>query len=364
MNKKWSLYLGRYAGIKVYIHWTFLILIVWIFMIQSGTGHGLAGGFLAVLLILALFACVVLHEFGHALTAQRFHIDTRDITLYPIGGIASLESLPEKPGQELLVALAGPAVNLVIALVLYVILQGTGNMPSTEVIVKAADIQDLPFLVNLLMANVVLAVFNLIPAFPMDGGRVLRALLAFRMDRIRATRIAASIGQFLAMGFVFLGFFYNFWLVFIGLFIYLGAGGEAAFENTRNILAGYRVRDALMTRFPRLSPDDPLEKAVQLLLDGQDQEFLVTREEEVVGVLTRKELIHGLASFGKSSPVFQAMRKDFLTLSPDSVLKDIYSKLMMSDCSVFPVVENGRLAGMVDKENIKELILVRQALPS
>src|SRR6266542_4279728 len=287
---------------------------------------------------------------------------TRDITIYPIGGIASLQSMPEKPGQELLVALAGPAVNIVIAVALWIYMRSAGSIPDLGSLKNAEHMQNLPFSFNLFAANIALAVFNLIPAFPMDGGRVLRAILAFRMDRTKATRIAAGVGQFLAMLFVFFGFFYNFWLVFIGLFIYLGAGGEAAYETTKNVLAGLSVRDVLMTKFTVLSPDDNLEKAVRVLLDGQEQEFLITTNEQVQGVLTRKELIHGSSAFGKSSLISNSMRKDFLTLSPEMNLQDVYMKMMTDSYIVYPVQDNGKLVGMVDKENVSELILVRQAM--
>lgn len=362
MKKKWSLYLGQFSGIKVYIHWTFLILLGWVFLMHYRMGHGWSAGLWGVIFILALFACVMLHEFGHALTAKRYRIQTNDITIYPIGGIASLERMPEKPGQELLVALAGPFVNVVIAGLFWIYMSSMGTWPDLATLKNAGQLQNLPFAFNLFSANIILAVFNLIPAFPMDGGRVLRALLAFKMNRTKATRVAAVIGQFLAIVFVFFGFFYNFWLVFIGLFIYLGAGGEAAYEATKNLLAGFNVGHVLMTRFTTLSPDDNLEKAVQLLLDGHEQNFLITANEKVQGVLTRKELIHGLFVFGKRSLISNSMRKDFITLTTDMNLQDVYTKMMTNSCTTYPVQENGALVGMVDKENISELILVQQAM--
>ncbi|MCB1025649.1 MAG: site-2 protease family protein, partial [Acidobacteria bacterium] len=211
--KNWSLKVGKFAGIGVFIHWTFWIIIGWIFLMHFQVGHGLEQGVWGVLFILALFLCVVLHEFGHALTARRFGITTRDITLYPIGGIASLEKMPDKPGQELLVALAGPAVNIVIAAILWIYLNASGQIPDVSAMTASHSMLEIPFLWGLFAANIVLAVFNLIPAFPMDGGRALRAILAFSLNRTKATQIAAGVGQFLAIMFVFLGFFYNFWLV-------------------------------------------------------------------------------------------------------------------------------------------------------
>lgn len=363
--KKWSLYIGSYAGIKVFIHWTFWIIIGWIFLMHYNMGHGLTEGLWGILFILALFGCVVLHEFGHALTAKRYHIKTRDITIYPIGGIASLEAMPEKPKQELWVALAGPAVNVVIAAILLIYLQYTGKVPDLTSLTAEdsnAHMFNLSFGFNLFAANLILAVFNLIPAFPMDGGRVLRALLALTMNRSKATRIAATVGQFLAIGFVFFGFFYNFWLVFIGLFIYLGAGSEAAYESTKSALSRYTAKDVLMKQFTCLRPEETLEKVVQLLLNGQEKEFVVAENDKLLGVLTRVELIKGLSEYGKASTVSNVMRKDCIVLHPDMPLHEVYQNLMTNSCAVAPVLDNGGLIGIVDKENIDEFLLIERAL--
>ena len=366
MNKKLSLYIGKFADIKVYIHWTFWLILVWIFFVYYNINQSPQEGFEGVLFILALFACVVLHEFGHALTAKRYNIKTRNITLYPIGGVASLESMPEQPKREFLVAIAGPLVNVVIAAILWVYLESTGQMPDFSALDNAEpeeiDGMSLPFSFNLLMANVILVAFNLIPAFPMDGGRMLRALLAFKLDRAKATRIAANIGQLLAISFVVFGIFYNFWLVIIGFFIYIGAGSEASMENIRYGLAGHTVRDVVMKQFSRLLPEENLEKAVQLLLNSQEQEFIVAEDDQVVGVLTRKELIRGLSEHGKAHPVSKVMSKNFITLHPDMPLKDVYRKMMSEGCSVGPVLENGKFIGIVDKNNIDELLMVESAL--
>lgn len=361
MNRKWSLHLGKYAGIHVYVHWTFLILIGWIFLSYFRVEYSITEGLTGVLFILTLFVCVVLHEFGHALMARRFHISTRDITLYPIGGVARLENMPDNPKQELMVAAAGPGVNVVIAGLLGIGLLLSGSMPDLSALKVEEEMPSLPFLFSLFAANVALVVFNMIPAFPMDGGRVLRALLALKMDRATATRTAAGVGRILAIVFVFLGFFFNFWLVFIGLFVYLGASGEANYETTRSILGGFTVEDVLMTKYTMLSPDDTLEKAVQALLDGQEHEFLVGRDGEVQGILTRKALLGGLSAYGKTTPVAAVMKKEFSFLTPDMRLKDVYAAILRNDVSVYPVQQGSTLIGIVDKENINELIMVKQA---
>ncbi|MGB3781039.1 MAG: site-2 protease family protein [Tunicatimonas sp.] len=362
--KQRSLFIGSYFGVKVYIHWTFLILLAWIFVIYSGLGTDLARGVWGIVFILLLFACVVLHEFGHALVARHFGISTRDISIYPIGGIASMESMPEKPAQELQVALAGPLVNLVIALLLWLYLQLTGTMPALAELRFSGITPGASWAFNLFLANVILALFNLIPAFPMDGGRVLRALLSFRLDRSQATRIAAATGQALAIGFVFFGLFYNFWLVFIGLFVYLGAGSEATLETIQGFLAGHLVRDIIITQFTPLSPQDPLSRVAEVVLYSQEHGFVVVDASgNPAGVLSRRELIRGLAEYGKEAPVSQVMRLDYVTLSPDAELQKVHNKYLTApDHYVFPVVENGQLVGIVDRENINEWIMIEQAL--
>ena len=294
MQKKWSLYLGKIAGIKVFIHWTFWILIIWIFMMYYQMGHSFEHALMGIVFIITLFACVVLHELGHALTARRFKIRTRDITIYPIGGVASLESMPEDPRQELGVAIAGPLVNIAIALILWIYLQSTGQMPDVSKLTNSSYIAG-SFGFRLMVINVILAVFNMIPAFPMDGGRVLRALLAFKLDRGRATMIAARIGQLLAIVFVFLGFFYNFWLVFIGLFIFLGAGAESRAEMIKSALSHTSIGDVMRTSYPILHPADQLKEAVNTMRNSSEKSFLVMDNDnkKVMGVIGQEEIIHG-----------------------------------------------------------------------
>lgn len=360
--KSWSIHAGRYFGIDVFVHWTFWILIIWIVLMHVGNGHDLSRVSSGVLFIFALFLCVVLHEFGHALVARRFGVLTHDITLYPIGGIASLESMPEKPVQELLVGIAGPAVNLAIAVFLWAYLSFSGQLQGLSLINMSHDMAEIPLLINLLYANIILALFNLIPAFPMDGGRVFRGFLSFFMDRIRATRIAAGLGQILAIVFVFLGFFYNFWLVFIGLFIYLGAGGEAVYEQTKSSLEGLTIKDALMRRFSVIGPGETLKRAVDLLLNSQETEFVIAAGNKAIGLLTKDEIIRGLAEAGLDAPVSAYMNTDYLILQSDSKLSDFYRHVAEKGKSLALVMDNGVFQGLIDSQNIEEKLLVQQAL--
>lgn len=360
--KSWSLRIGKFFGIEVFIHWTFWILIVWIFLMHLRMGDASTQGLWGVLFILALFGCVVLHEFGHALTARRFGVQTKDITLYPIGGIASLEGMPEKPGQELLVGLAGPTVNLAIALVIWVYLNASGQLPDLAVMSASHDMTDLPFLWSLFFANLVLAGFNLVPAFPMDGGRVLRSILSFFMDKTSATRIAAGLGQFLAIVFVFLGFFYNFWLVFIGLFIFLGAGGEAAQEQMKSALSGLTVKDALMRRFTVLAPLDTLGKVVDALLNSQETEFVVADGGRPVGLLGRDEIIKGLAAQGKDALVSDFMNTEFSVVSSQMKLPDFFGQVLGKGYSIAVVMDGDAIEGLIDHANIEEKLMVQEIL--
>ncbi len=244
----WSITVGTIAGTAVRIHLTFLLFLVWIGVGQAMTG-GAAAGWAAVLFVSILFGCVVLHEFGHIFAARRYGIRTPEVTLYPIGGVASLERLPDKPAQELVVALAGPAVNLVIAAVLIVAF-GVGLDP--DGLQKLQEPSPERLAARIATANLFLAVFNMIPAFPMDGGRVLRALLAMRLGPVRATRIAAGIGQAFAVMLGFAGFFGNPILIFIAIFVYMAAGAEDEAVTFRSATRGVTAGDAMVTRYASL----------------------------------------------------------------------------------------------------------------
>ena len=360
---KWSLPLGRLAGIRVYVHATFLLLLVWIGVQQWGlepTWRSVASG---VGFILLLFGCVVLHELGHALAARRYGIPTRDITLLPIGGVARLERMPKDPRQELVVALAGPAVNVVIAALLFAGLALTGAPdpvaldPSGESVVRGSMAR------RLLQVNVMLVLFNLLPAFPLDGGRVLRAGLAMRMDYARATRAAATIGQGMAVLFAFVGLQGNPFLLLIAFFVWMGAAQESSQAQMQGTLEGALVRDAMLTDFQLLDHDDDLARAVQLLLAGSQQDFpVVSHHGTVEGILTRGALLMALARDGASGSVHDIVQRDFTTAEPDEPLTALLERLPRAACRVVPVLEGGRVVGLVTLENLGELVSVRTAM--
>ncbi len=356
---KWSLKLGTYAGIGVYLHWTFALLLGWVFAIHLGAGQSPAQALAGVLFVLALFACVVLHEFGHALAARRYGIATRDITLLPIGGVARLEKIPEKPAQELVVTLAGPAVNVVIAGVLFVWLAATGRLAGIDV-ATALTSNSLPQ--RLMVVNLVLVVFNLLPAFPMDGGRALRALLAFRLGRRRATAIAASIGQAMAIGFGFLGLWQGHpFLVLIAIFVYLGAQAEAGMVEMQSALEGLRVGDAMMTRFRSLDAQASLTQAVKELLAGSQQDFPVVEKDLPIGVLRRNDLVKALAENRSDTPVTEIMWRGCEPVDETAPLRATVEAMQAGQCGTLPVMRAGRLVGLLSMENIGELIMVQNA---
>lgn len=356
MNGKLSL--GRVAGIDLYVHWTFSLLLIYIVYSGISSGLGAEDILWSVAFILAIFGCVVLHELGHALAARRYGIGTRDITLLPIGGVASLESMPEKPSEELVVALAGPAVNFAIVVLLLPFIYLTGDLTGME---QVSAINADNFLLMFMTVNIVLAFFNLLPAFPMDGGRVLRALLAMRFDRANATRIAARVGQVCAVGFVILGFYGNPFLILIGIFIFLGAQSEANYTQTKFMLAGYRVRDVLLRDFRTIAADATIALAVQMLLDGQCRTFLVMDGSTPVGILTREAMIKALSSTGEATPVRDAMDPDLRSLDAAMPLEEAFHLMQQHGKELMPVFSNGVLAGALDPENVTEFVMVMAA---
>ena len=351
---RWSFHIGTIAGIRVELHVTFLLFVLWAALSQGLLTGDVLGAITGVVLLLSVFGCVLLHELGHAMAARRYGIRTRDIVLLPIGGVARLERMPSRPSQEVVVALAGPAVNVVIAAVLALVLTQF-RIPSP----LAAEVVRSLLTVNLLMLG-----FNLIPAFPMDGGRVLRALLAMRMPYVRATRIAAGIGQGIALLFAVVGFgiFHNPMLIFVGLFVFLMAGEENALARARATMTGFPVRSAMITEFETLEITDPLQRAVDLLMTGSQQDFPVLENGAPVGMLSRADLIASLKTVGPDARVGDAIQRESHMADPGESLEDVFQRMRERRRSALPVVSGGHLVGMVTTENVGELLLVQDAL--
>jgi Zn-dependent protease/CBS domain-containing protein len=355
---KWSWKIARFAGIDVYLHTTFLLLIGWVGFTYWMQTRKLSSTLEGIGFLLALFASVVLHEFGHALTARRYGIKTRDITLLPIGGLARLERMPDKPVQEFWVALAGPFVNVMITLILFVYLAATNSLtPLTGLSLTGG-----PFLERLMSVNISLALFNLLPAFPMDGGRVLRALLAMRMEYTRATHVAAMIGQGMAFLFGFIGLFTNPMLVFIALFVWIGAAQESGVSQVKSAISGVPVSRVMLTDFQYLTSQDNLARAVELILEGSQHDFPVVENNTVVGILTRGDLIKALSAGGQSTRVVDVMRRDFEQVHPGDMLEPAFTRLQTCNCHIFPVMQDDRLVGLLTAENVGEFLMIQSAI--
>jgi Zn-dependent protease/CBS domain-containing protein len=355
---RWAWKLGEVSGIGIYMHASFLLLLVWVAVSHLARGHGISAAAGGLLLILSVFATVVLHEFGHALTAKRFGIRTRDITLLPIGGVARLERMPDKPSQELLVALAGPAVNIGIALVLF----GAVRILQIPIGLQSLSVVGGPFLTKLMWINVSLAAFNLLPAFPMDGGRVLRAGLSMRLTPERATEAAARLGQAVALVLGFAGLMFNPMLVLIAVFIWMGAAAEFSTAKLKTVLGGMTVGQAMITDFRSLEPIAPIRRAVELTLSGFQQDFPVVDGTEVVGVVTHADVLKALAERGPEVRVHEVMHRSFETALPTELADVAFTRMQESDCPALVVVDERRLVGLVTPGNIGELLVFDAAL--
>jgi Zn-dependent protease/CBS domain-containing protein len=358
---KWVYTIGRVAGTEIKVHLTFVLFLGW-WALLGYREAGPSGALAAALLLLALFGCILLHEFGHILMARRFGVRTPDVILLPIGGVARLERIPDEPRQELLIALAGPAVTAALALIFYLILRLTGGDAGVDQLNPVA-----PFLNQLLVTNVWLLLFNMIPAFPMDGGRVLRALLASRLGLVRGTRVAATLGQALAM----VGGLYGItaqhpFLVLIAFFVFLGASAEAEAVETRAAGDGLHVSQMMVTNFRTIPVYATLADAVDLLLSGEQREFpVVDNGGRIEGILTRDNLIRGLSKLGPGGRVSEAMTPDVAAVQPALPFQEALERLRSSRLPALPVVDPaGALVGLLTSDNIADLLMVQRAGPN
>jgi Zn-dependent protease len=356
---KWSLKIGQLAGTVVYVHVTFFVLLAWIGVIHGLEKGSLAAAAEAVGFTMTLFACVVLHEFGHAFMARRFGIRTRDIILFPFGGMGRLERIPEVPSQEFLIALAGPAVSVGIAAALFVALRLLGSSPQLEEFAT----RDAPFAERLMFINAGLAIFNLLPAFPMDGGRVLRALLAMRVDYVRATEVAARTGQGIALLFAIVGVLMpNPILVIIALFVWMGAAGEAGLAQIKRALRGKTVETAMRTEFGVLVPDDALAHAAEMAVRHAQSDFPVLVGGRVAGLLTRFDLTRGLSAGDLDRTVGDVMHRTFETVDRSEPLDAVFGRLSQEADKTLLVTDHGRLVGLVSVDDITNILRLRRTV--
>lgn len=355
---KGSLRFLTLAGIDIRLHFTFPLILIW-GAIQWMGPYGPRGALFGALLMAALFACVALHEMGHALVARRLGIPVREIVLLPIGGIAFLGRNPRRPMDELLIAVAGPAVNVVIAAVLGVVMMVRGGFTAAFDSAVRAGGPGEPSLTTalfwLLSSNVMLVLFNLVPAFPMDGGRILRALLGFGMGFARATRVAAGVGQVLAVVFgtwaIFRG---NFMLAIVALFVFMGASGERAAEEARGLLSTLRLKDAYNKYALVLSPGDPVNRVIDYLLTSYQPDFAVIHGGQLLGIVTRETALKALVESTGDAYVAGVMNRGFLRLDAQRSLAEAQEALTQGGASVAAVFDGERFLGLINADDLRE----------
>ncbi len=349
----WSFQIFKIFGIPVRIHLLFLMLLVFVFL-SPGDIYGV-NRWEAVLFIIALFACVVVHELAHSLMARKYGIPVRYIILLPIGGVSVMERMPDDPQEELEVALVGPLSSIVLAglfgVLAYVL---AGDLAALRNVAASGLTA---FLARLMWINLILAGFNLIPAFPVDGGRVLRALLAFHMDYADATHTAAVIGQGFAILLGFIGLFHNWWLILIAIFVYMGASAEDTQVRVRHILREVPAWQAMVREFRTLDINDTLADAFAYASHSFQHDFPVLQAGRLVGMITRQGLISGMQTEGGHTTVGAVMIADPCQVGPNDSLADVFQQISSGNCPIAAVVDNGQLVGLITPESVNQYLL-------
>lgn len=342
-------------GIPVRFHFTFWLIVVWLVVIGARGSQSWAG---TSLYILAIFGSVLIHELGHALTARRYGIQTLEIVMLPIGGLSRLERQP-KAWEEFWVAIAGPMVNLVVGLGIFGFFIAMKIPMRPEEWVKAAS--DANLLPRIAAANLFLAFFNLLPAFPMDGGRIVRSLLARHRPEHEATRIAARVGMGMAALMGLYGLLASdFFLVFVAFFIYVGAMQESLATTQQALIRGQRVRYAMITDFRTLNHGDSIKEAADMLLSTSQQDFPVFSGSSVTGLLSRTALLRAMAAEGPEAYVAGAMEREFLRVTPDMDLADVVPLMQAAGQNCALVFSADQLVGLLTSENLSEFLMLRE----
>jgi Zn-dependent protease/predicted transcriptional regulator len=349
--------LGLLNGIRVNLHLTLFGLFAFIIMVNAMKGNDITGIFLAFCFMGAVLFCIIIHEMVHKIISRKFNYTTKEISLFPLEGIAGIEKIPQKPRNEIFICLAGPLTNLLIAGILFILLMSSGGITKTNFIEYNPRI----LIMNLLSVNLFLSIFNLLPVFPLEGGRLLRALLSISVGRVDAARQASHIGQLMGIIFIVYGFMINPILLLIGAFVFLGATVSAGQPEVNKLLNSFRVGDAMMHDYIIFKNEDTLGKVAKVLLDGQEEQFLVARNKNISGIITSREILQGLAEFGENIPVSRVMIKDFLFLDPGMLLDEAYNLMLTKDVTIFPVIAEEKLLGILTIENVIEFVMVINA---
>jgi len=361
----WSFRVASVAGIPIRVHITFLlILLLGGYQWGSLTGT-LTGAVFGVALMSLLFVCVTLHELGHSLVARAFGVPVREIVLLPLGGLARMGRNPERPAQDLLIALAGPAVNVLIAILLLVPL-GLAVVPSllTNHGLLPADLGNTPSLTTallwLLAANVSLVVFNLIPAYPLDGGRILRALLAMFLGYPRATRFAVAAGQLIALALGLYGVLNGqFLITLVAVFIFFGAGQETAEAEAKTVLDTLRVGDAYNKHALTLVVGDRVSRVVDYILTSYQPDFAVMQARNPIGIVTRSDVLATLASAPGDIFVTEIMQREFLKVDANKSLSEVRQAMGEKETRIAAVYDGTAYLGLIGREDIAEAFAIQ-----
>ena len=350
----WSFAVGKVQGTIVRIHFTFLIFLVWI-ILAAYAAKGPEAAVSAGIFFVLLFTSVLLHEFGHIFVARRFGVRTPAVTLLPIGGVAEMERIPEQPRHELVISLAGPAVNLVIGGVIVLVLGGLPAHPEMELTNFGRT-----FWTHLAFANLALALFNLLPAFPMDGGRALRAVISAKLGYARGTRVAGVIGQVLAVLFGLVGILSgNLILTLIAVFVYFTAGAEAGRARLRSASLGALASDLMITHFETLQAEASVDRAAEALIHTHQKEFLILdARHQLQGILTRDQIAGAIKTGQSNAPISTVMGREIPVVSPRHIADHVLQLLQSGAPAVAVVNDQEQLVGMVTLDNVMEHVLL------
>lgn len=346
---RWSIPVGKLFGIPIRVHLTFLLLLAFIWYVEASS-QGAGVGFYSLVFWILIFICVLLHELGHSLVAQSYGLTIASIVLLPIGGVSQINEIPRDPIKEVAITVAGPAVNFLLAAI--ILLFGKMVFPSLQF--SVISLQSGSMIVDLFWANILLGLFNIVPAYPMDGGRILRGLIAMKREYIEATKLAADIGKAFAIAFIIAGFFYNWWLILIGIFVFSGASSEVEATVLSTTLEKIRASDLMVTDFRTISPQEPLTAVVEKSLHTFQNDFPVVEDGRFVGILTRSSVIESLHHRLHDTLVKDIAKKDFPTILPDASAADALTAMRTSHVTVAPVERDGTLYGIITIEKLLE----------
>lgn len=347
---KWSFKLFTLFDIPVKVHITFLFLLIFVAVVPGGFIGGFTG-LSGVGVVILIFTCVLIHEFSHSLVARHYKVPVKDITLLPIGGVAQMDEVPEKPRQEIIISLAGPLASFALAFLFYLVGKSGGSV---------AYRPDSVWMI-LFQINAVLGFFNMLPAFPLDGGRALRAALALKVSWLKATRVAVAIGQLFAMVLFFAGFYINWWLSLIAIFIYLGAEGEERATTTKAAFTAVPVNVAMLTSWQSVSPSESIDDVLNRITHSLQWDFPVMEGDRLVGILPKDTIFSALRENPHDTPVSEIMIRDFYTASEDSPLEELFKKMSQSNLTLVPIMKGNELKGLINAEQLGRFQMVRAA---